>query len=293
MPLLDGVVDLVLGGRDQHALEDPPVGNPDVAVAQIGARSVEREQDCVGAEHGHELHPVAEEEDERGDRAGLHERGAQREQHSLDGVRPIDRERRQRLGCVVDAVEAPEDRPGVEPAVQQVLRGVVEQEEDDRETGRDRPAGRLEEHDGTSVEPDMQGLEQEGRHGELRDQARRHPHHDRLVHDGDPVVRPRRSRPPDPGAEQPRQRAPERAARGDPLKRERQREGTGQVAQEDPLLRVQKLVGEAVDEIDDETVHGRPVPGGRRRVSRSRPRPCRRGCRTAPSSPGLRRCCAP
>ena len=100
-----------------------------MAVAQIGPRDVEGEDNRVGAQHGHQLHPVAEEEHEGGDRAGLDQRRAQREQDALDRVGAVDGERRQRLGGVVDPVEAPEHRPGVEPSVQQVFGGVVEQEE--------------------------------------------------------------------------------------------------------------------------------------------------------------------
>ena len=278
----------MLGGRDQQALEDAPVGDADVAVAQIGPGDVEGEDDRVGAEHGHQLHPVAEEEDEGRDRSGLDQRRAQREQDTLDRVGAVDRERRQRLGRVVHPVEAPEHRPGMEPAVQQVPCGVVEQEEDDGESGRHRPARRPREHERASVEPDMHGLEQQRRHGELRDQARRDAHHRRLVEDGDPVIGPGRARPPDARAEQNGERASRPAPRGDPLERQRQRERAGEVAQEHPLSRVQELVGEAVDEVDDEAVHGNAG-----RVSRFPPRSCRRARPTAPSSRRSRRCCAP
>ena len=137
---------------------------------------------------------------------------------------------------------------------------VVKQEQRESEQPSHRPARRVGQEQRAPVEPDMHGFEQQGRHGEAGDQAGRHAHHDRLVEDGDPVVGPRRARPPDFSAEQPGERLPQRDAGGDQLERERDGEGAGEIANEDPLPGIEKLIGQAVEVVDEQRVHDRQVP---------------------------------
>ncbi len=158
--VFNGMMDLVLRRRNQHMLEDAAIGNPDMGVAQVRPRDIECEQNHVRPEHGHQFDAIAQEKEESGHRGRLDEDGPQGEEGAFNGMCSVNRKGGQGLGRMVNLVEAPENWPGVQTPVNEVLGTVVQQEEPESEESGDHPVRRLCQEHRTPAEPCVHGPEQ-------------------------------------------------------------------------------------------------------------------------------------